>query len=257
MARQQRRRERLAPDPRPPAGGHVDEAREPLPSRVEGLPELPDEALAVLETGLAVLGLDGLAGPSRLALTAHLRLLAAWNGAINLTSIREPVTAVRLHLLDSLTAVPLLRAARIDAFVDLGSGGGFPGLPARDRPAGPAGPARRQRREEGALPGHGLGRAGDVRPGRGLRRAGRVARRRPASSRALAGRHGPGGRGAGRAGRARTAAARAGRAPGGLEAGRDRSRALGRPGGARHPRWRAAEIVPVDERLGLPGHRWW
>jgi 16S rRNA (guanine527-N7)-methyltransferase len=33
------------------------------------------------------------------------------------------------HVLDSLTAVPLLRSAGIDAFVDLGSGGGLPGLP--------------------------------------------------------------------------------------------------------------------------------
>ena len=79
--------------------------------------------------GSDVLGLDGLDGPSRQALTGHLRLLAAWTGAINLTAIREPVAAVRVLLLDSLTAVPLLRAARIDAFVDLGSGGGFPGLP--------------------------------------------------------------------------------------------------------------------------------
>ena len=33
------------------------------------------------------------------------------------------------HVLDSLTAVPLLRAMGIDAFVDIGSGGGLPGLP--------------------------------------------------------------------------------------------------------------------------------
>jgi len=33
------------------------------------------------------------------------------------------------HVLDSLTAVPLLRSAGIDAFADLGSGGGLPGLP--------------------------------------------------------------------------------------------------------------------------------
>ena len=36
---------------------------------------------------------------------------------------------VRRHVLDSLTAVPLLRGLGIDAVVDLGSGGGFPGLP--------------------------------------------------------------------------------------------------------------------------------
>lgn len=107
----------------------MDEAREPLPSRVEGLPELPDDALTVLDSGLEALGLDGLDETSRWALTGHLRLLAAWTGAINLTAIREPVAAVRLLLLDSLTAVPLFRARGVDAFVDLGSGGGFPGLP--------------------------------------------------------------------------------------------------------------------------------
>lgn len=107
----------------------MDEAREPLPSRVEGLPDLPEEALAILESGLAVLGLGGLDEASRRALTGHLRLLAAWTGAINLTAVRDPVAAVRVLLLDSLTAVTLLRADGVDAFVDIGSGGGFPGLP--------------------------------------------------------------------------------------------------------------------------------
>lgn len=33
------------------------------------------------------------------------------------------------HLLDSLAAVPILRDAGVNAFVDLGSGGGYPGIP--------------------------------------------------------------------------------------------------------------------------------
>ena len=107
----------------------MDRLREPLPSRVEGLPELPTEALAVLEAGLATLGLADLAEPGRTAVVDHLRLLLAWNTAINLTAIRDPTVAVRRHILDSLTAVRVLRDRGIDAFVDLGSGGGFPGLP--------------------------------------------------------------------------------------------------------------------------------
>ena len=53
----------------------------------------------------------------------------AWNAAINLTAVRDPVEAVRRHILDSLVAVATLRDRGIDAFVDIGSGGGYPGLP--------------------------------------------------------------------------------------------------------------------------------
>jgi 16S rRNA (guanine527-N7)-methyltransferase len=107
----------------------MDRPREPLPSRVEGLPELPADALAELDRGLALLELVDLPGDSRRILVDHLRLLAAWNEAINLTAIRDPVAAVRLHVLDSLTAVAVLRARGVDAILDLGSGAGFPGIP--------------------------------------------------------------------------------------------------------------------------------
>jgi 16S rRNA (guanine527-N7)-methyltransferase len=107
----------------------VDRLREPLPSRVEDLPDLPPEALAVLDRGLRILGLEDLPADARRAIEDHLRLLLAWNVAVNLTAVRDPVAAVRRHVLDSLTATHLLRERRIDAFVDIGSGGGFPGLP--------------------------------------------------------------------------------------------------------------------------------
>jgi len=60
--------------------------------------------------------------------------LLAWNSAINLTSIRDPASIAIRHVVDSLAAVPLLLARRVDgskadAFLDLGSGGGFPGVP--------------------------------------------------------------------------------------------------------------------------------
>jgi 16S rRNA (guanine527-N7)-methyltransferase len=56
-------------------------------------------------------------------------LLLAWNEAINLTAIRDPAAIAVRHVADSLTGLAELRQRGIDRFVDLGSGGGFPGLP--------------------------------------------------------------------------------------------------------------------------------
>jgi 16S rRNA (guanine527-N7)-methyltransferase len=56
-------------------------------------------------------------------------LLLAWNRAVNLSGIRLPEMIARDHVLDSLAAVPLLRRYRIDEFIEIGSGGGYPGLP--------------------------------------------------------------------------------------------------------------------------------
>lgn len=102
--------------------------RAPLPTQVDGLPDLPPSYRATLDRGLRTLGL-GIASKEREAIDGHVRLLIAWNAAINLTAIRDPDAIAREHVLDSLSALPLLRARSIDAFVDLGSGGGFPGIP--------------------------------------------------------------------------------------------------------------------------------
>lgn len=124
-----RRRERL-PDGR----GHnhteraLDRPRGPLPTRVEDLPALPAAYAEVIEAGLASLDLP-LSEGVRSVVDGHVRLLLAWTGAINLTAIREPAEVARLHVLDSLTATPVLAALGVSRFLDLGSGGGFPGLP--------------------------------------------------------------------------------------------------------------------------------
>jgi 16S rRNA (guanine527-N7)-methyltransferase len=89
---------------------------------------LPPAYAEVLDDGLARLGLD-LAADQRAAIDGHVRLLLAWTSAINLTAIRDPRAVAVGHVLDSLAAVPRLRSLGIDALVDLGSGGGFPGLP--------------------------------------------------------------------------------------------------------------------------------
>lgn len=47
----------------------------------------------------------------------------------NLTAIRESLTAIRLHLVDSLCSLPEIDAAPPGPLCDMGTGGGFPGLP--------------------------------------------------------------------------------------------------------------------------------
>lgn len=60
------------------------------------------------------------------ALLAFAELLQKWNRHFNLLSRRDMGRVWSRHILDSLSVVPFLRGRRI---LDLGSGGGFPGLP--------------------------------------------------------------------------------------------------------------------------------
>ena len=53
--------------------------------------------------------------------------LIRWNKTYNLTSITDPDVAIEKHLVDSLTLLPYLGAA--ETVLDIGSGGGFPGIP--------------------------------------------------------------------------------------------------------------------------------
>ena len=102
--------------------------REPLPTRVRDTPALPDDFDQALERGLVELGL-ALGPDERAVINGHVRLLLAWTQAINLTAIRDPAAVATGHVLDSLSAVPRFRARSVDRILDLGSGGGFPGLP--------------------------------------------------------------------------------------------------------------------------------
>lgn len=60
-------------------------------------------------------------------LLAFVELLLQWNRKVNLTAIRGADEAVEMHLVDSLAAAPVLSG--VERVVDLGSGGGFPGIP--------------------------------------------------------------------------------------------------------------------------------
>jgi len=106
----------------------LDRPRGPLPTRVLDLPQLPDAYDEIVDAGLRALGAQ-LDPGARATIDAHARFLLAWTGAINLTAIREPADVARLHVLDSLSALPLLRTRGVSRLLDIGSGGGFPGLP--------------------------------------------------------------------------------------------------------------------------------
>lgn len=62
-------------------------------------------------------------------LIRHVELLLEANTRVNLTSIRDRDAAIRLHALDSLAVLPYIRVAIPGPVADLGSGGGFPGIP--------------------------------------------------------------------------------------------------------------------------------
>jgi 16S rRNA (guanine527-N7)-methyltransferase len=111
-----------------PQEGCLSRQREPLPTRVLGLPALPAAYHEALDAGLRAIALELDAG-RRSSIDDHVRLLLAWNAAINLTAIRDPAAIATRHVLDSLAAVEVLRERGVRGFIDIGSGAGYPGIP--------------------------------------------------------------------------------------------------------------------------------
>jgi 16S rRNA (guanine527-N7)-methyltransferase len=108
--------------------------RPQLPTDAAALEPMGEAFDAALDAGLRELGLESEQAGSDVARESyerHARLLRAWGAAINLTAIREPGQIARRHVCDALSAVPLLRRQLSPgaSLLDLGSGGGYPGLP--------------------------------------------------------------------------------------------------------------------------------
>jgi 16S rRNA (guanine527-N7)-methyltransferase len=78
--------------------------------------------------GLRSLGLS-LSDAERAKLDAYVALLAKWNRTYNLTAIREPARMVTHHVLDALAVLPHLPQRAGLRLLDVGAGGGVPGIP--------------------------------------------------------------------------------------------------------------------------------
>ncbi|MFL9988839.1 MULTISPECIES: 16S rRNA (guanine(527)-N(7))-methyltransferase RsmG [Paraburkholderia] len=86
------------------------------------------EALApLLADGVRELGLD-LSDAQLGKLLDYVALLSKWNAVYNLTAIRDPRQMLIQHILDSLSIVPHLATRGASSVLDVGSGGGLPGI---------------------------------------------------------------------------------------------------------------------------------
>jgi 16S rRNA (guanine527-N7)-methyltransferase len=83
---------------------------------------------AALAAGLSALELDADIG-ARAKLAQYVALLDKWNRTHNLTAIRDPEQMVTHHLLDSLAVLAHLPGQERLRVLDVGSGGGLPGIP--------------------------------------------------------------------------------------------------------------------------------
>ncbi len=78
-----------------------------------------------LAAGLAELSIP-LSEEAQRKLLAFRDLLLKWNKTYNLTALRDPEQAISHHLLDSLAILPHVGSGSL---LDVGSGGGLPGIP--------------------------------------------------------------------------------------------------------------------------------
>lgn len=78
-----------------------------------------------LAAGLTRLGIE-LTAEQNEKLLAFRDLLLKWNKTYNLTALRDPEQAISHHLLDSLAILPHVGNGPL---LDVGSGGGLPGIP--------------------------------------------------------------------------------------------------------------------------------
>ncbi|WNC89806.1 16S rRNA (guanine(527)-N(7))-methyltransferase RsmG [Paraburkholderia sp. FT54] len=86
------------------------------------------DALApLLQDGVRELGLH-LSDAQLGKLLDYVALLSKWNAVYNLTAIRDPRQMLIQHILDSLSIVPHLAPLGPSSVLDVGSGGGLPGI---------------------------------------------------------------------------------------------------------------------------------
>lgn len=84
------------------------------------------ELKGCLKNGLSAMRLD-LGAAQQLLLLEYVALLKKWNRTYNLTAVQDETAMIVHHVLDSLTLLPYVREAK--TLMDVGSGGGMPGIP--------------------------------------------------------------------------------------------------------------------------------
>ncbi len=89
-----------------------------------------------MSEGLLALGIEDLGlelSPTNIAdLQFFLQEMGRWNQVHNLTAIEGEKDSIRLHLIDSIAVLPVLRQflkGPVPRIADLGSGGGLPAIP--------------------------------------------------------------------------------------------------------------------------------
>ncbi len=88
------------------------------------VPEMPDSVAQALRAQ----GLE-LEPGDPVQLRAYLQALLEANERFNLTAVTDPAQAWERHIQDSLTLVPFLASSGAQRVIDVGSGGGLPGMP--------------------------------------------------------------------------------------------------------------------------------
>jgi len=88
---------------------------------------MADSALLTqLQQGCESLGI-ALDHDQQQQLLRYVALMHKWNKVYNLTSVRDPAQMMSRHIIDSLSVLPYLNAPSL---LDVGTGGGLPGIPA-------------------------------------------------------------------------------------------------------------------------------
>jgi len=94
----------------------------------QGLKETPwgDSWRKIVVEGAGALGVDVSSRQAGM-FSRHAEELAQWNRKINLTAITDPLEVAVKHFIDSCAVAPLISGG--ERILDIGAGGGFPGIP--------------------------------------------------------------------------------------------------------------------------------
>jgi len=84
------------------------------------------KSLELLSVGARAVGVS-LSDEAANKLLRFCEELTRWNRTVNLTAITDPMEVLEKHFIDSLAVVPQIERAA--TLLDIGSGGGFPGIP--------------------------------------------------------------------------------------------------------------------------------